>query len=55
MKFTVEEFLAKLPLPPNDKWKDGVWFIEPFKKGKIKLELFTMKMSFTLSCAEAAR
>lgn len=40
MKFTVEEFLAKLPLPPNDKWKDGVWFIEPFKKGKIKLELF---------------
>lgn len=40
MKFTPEEFLAKLPLPPNDKWKDGGWFIESFKKGNVKLEFF---------------
>ncbi len=40
MKFTVDEFLAKLPLEANEKWKDGVWDIEPFKKGNVKLEFF---------------
>ena len=24
MKYTIDEFLSKLPLPANDKWKDGV-------------------------------
>ncbi|MFN0278397.1 MAG: cupin domain-containing protein [Pyrinomonadaceae bacterium] len=40
MKFTIEEFLDKLPLPPNDKWKDGVRFVEPFKKEDVSLEFF---------------
>jgi len=44
MKFTVEEFLTKLPLAANEKWKDGVWFIESFNKGNVKLELFTPKV-----------
>jgi len=24
MKFTIDEFLAKLPLPADEKWKEGV-------------------------------
>jgi mannose-6-phosphate isomerase-like protein (cupin superfamily) len=40
MKYTVEEFLAKLPLPANEKYKDGVPFIEVFNKGTLKIELF---------------
>lgn len=40
MKFTVDELHAKLPLPANEKWKDGVWFVESFEKGKVKLEFF---------------
>lgn len=32
MKFTIEEFSAKLPLPANEKWKDGVWFTNAFTK-----------------------
>jgi mannose-6-phosphate isomerase-like protein (cupin superfamily) len=40
MKFTIEEFLRKLPLPANDKWKDGVWDIEPFEKDGVKLVFF---------------
>ena len=41
MKFTVEEMLAKLPLPATEKWKDGVWDLEPFEKGNVKLVFFT--------------
>ncbi|MGI8786412.1 MAG: cupin domain-containing protein [Pyrinomonadaceae bacterium] len=40
MKFTVEELLAKLPLPANEKWKEGVWDVEPLKKGKVSLVFF---------------
>jgi len=40
MKFIVDEFLEKLPLAANEKWKDGVWFIESFKKDNVKLEFF---------------
>ena len=40
MKFTVDEFLAKLPLPANDKWKDGVWDVEPFTKNGVTLVFF---------------
>lgn len=40
MKFQIDEFLQKLPLPGNDKWKDGVWDIEPFKKGNVTLVFF---------------
>lgn len=40
MKFTIEEFLAKLPLPANVKWKDGVWDVEPFEKNGVTLVFF---------------
>jgi len=40
MKFTVEEFLEKLPLPATEKWKDGVWDIEPFSKDGVALVFF---------------
>lgn len=40
MKFTTAEFLAKLPLPANEKWKDGVWFTNAFEKGDFELEFF---------------
>jgi mannose-6-phosphate isomerase-like protein (cupin superfamily) len=40
MKFTVDEFLAKLPLTLNERWKEGVWDVEPFKKGNVSLVFF---------------
>jgi mannose-6-phosphate isomerase-like protein (cupin superfamily) len=40
MKFTVEEFLERLPLPATEKWKDGVWDLEPFEKDNVKLVFF---------------
>jgi mannose-6-phosphate isomerase-like protein (cupin superfamily) len=40
MKFTPAELLAQLPLPPTDKWIDGVWDVEPFKEGGIRLVFF---------------
>ena len=40
MKFTIEEFLAKLPFPADEKWKEGVWDVETFKKGKVSLVFF---------------
>jgi quercetin dioxygenase-like cupin family protein len=40
MKFSFEEHAAKLPLPANEKWKDGVWFVNSFTKGDFELEFF---------------
>lgn len=40
MKFTIEEHLAKLPLPPTEKWKEGVWDLEPFEKDGVRLVFF---------------
>ena len=40
MRFTPEEFLAQLPLAPNEKWTEGVWDVEPFAKGGVKLVFF---------------
>ncbi len=40
MKFTVEEFSAKLPLPADEKWKDGVRDIEVFRKKNVSLVFF---------------
>ena len=40
MKFAPEEFLAKLPLPADEKWKEGVWFTSAFSKGNFELEFF---------------
>ena len=44
MMFTVDEFLAKLPLPANDKWKEGVWDVEPFKAGSVSLVFFAPRV-----------
>ena len=40
MKFTIEELLEKLPLPATEKWKEGVWDVEPFEKSGVKLIFF---------------
>lgn len=40
MKFTADDFLAKLPFPANEKWTEGVWDVEPFKKGNVSLVFF---------------
>ena len=40
MKFTVEEFLEKLPLPANETWKDGVYFTTAFQREGVSLEFF---------------
>lgn len=40
MKFTVDELLAKLPLPADEKWKDGVCFTTAFRQKDASLELF---------------
>lgn len=40
MKFSIEEFESQLPLPANEKWKDGVWFKNAFIKGDFQLEFF---------------
>lgn len=40
MKFTVDEFLARLPLAADDNWTEGVWDIKPFEKAGVKLVFF---------------
>jgi mannose-6-phosphate isomerase-like protein (cupin superfamily) len=40
MKFTIDEFLKKLPLPANEKWRDGRFDVEPFKKENVTLVFF---------------
>jgi hypothetical protein len=64
MKFTVEEMLAQLPLPANEKWKEGVWDLEPLKEKNVTLVFFsraeptikpfTKKTNFISSPAAAA-
>lgn len=43
MKFTIDEFLARLPLAANEKWKEGIWDLEPFEKNGVKLVFFAPK------------
>ena len=40
MKFTIDEFLSKLPLPADEKWKDGVCDIEALRKKNVSLVFF---------------
>lgn len=40
MKFTIDELLSRLPLPANEKWKEGTWDLEPFEKNGVKLVFF---------------
>jgi mannose-6-phosphate isomerase-like protein (cupin superfamily) len=44
MKFTVDELLSRLPLPANEKWPEGVWDLEPFKKGSVTLVFFAPRV-----------
>lgn len=45
MRFTVDELLSELPKPATEKWKNGVWDVEPFSKGNIKLVFFAPRGS----------
>jgi mannose-6-phosphate isomerase-like protein (cupin superfamily) len=40
MKFSPDQLMARLPLPANEKWTEGVWDIEPFEKDGVKLAFF---------------
>jgi mannose-6-phosphate isomerase-like protein (cupin superfamily) len=40
MKFTIGDLIAGLPLPADEKWKDGVWDVEPFAKKGARLVFF---------------
>ncbi len=40
MKFTIDEMLGKLPLAADEKWKEGVWDLEPFAKSGVRLVFF---------------
>ncbi len=35
--------MKKLPLPATEKWKDGVWDVEPFEKDGVSLIYFAPK------------
>ena len=41
MVFSLEEYLAKLPLEATPKWPEGVWDIEAFRNGTMSLILYT--------------
>lgn len=41
MKFPIGEVFGRLPLPANDKWKDGVWDLELHAKGNVRMIFFT--------------
>ncbi len=43
MKFAMDLMFAKLPLPANEIWKEGVWDIEPFKQGNVSITFFAPK------------
>ncbi len=43
MKFSVDDFLAKLPLQPDEKWREGVPFVTAFAKGSMSLEFFALR------------
>lgn len=42
-KISLPEQLAKLPLPPTEKWPSGVWDITPFEHGTMSVVLFAPK------------
>ena len=40
MKLRADELITKLPLAANEKWAEGVWDVEPFKKDNVSLVYF---------------
>ncbi len=43
MKFTIEQMMDHLPLPADEKWKNGIWDLEPFSKNGVRLVFFAPK------------
>jgi mannose-6-phosphate isomerase-like protein (cupin superfamily) len=43
MRFTIDDLLGRLPKPADEKWKDGVWDVEPFEKAGVRLVFFAPK------------
>ncbi len=41
MVFSLQEHLAKLPLPATAKWPEGVWDTEAFRHGTMSLIVYT--------------
>ena len=41
MRISLEDTLAKLPLPPTATWPQGVWDTEALARGSMSLILFT--------------
>lgn len=50
MKLTPEEMLKRLPLPANDKWTEGVWDLESFKKDSVSLVFFAPRGTDHQTC-----
>jgi len=45
VKFTINEFIAQLPLPADEKWKDGVYDVESFKRKNFRLVFFAPRIA----------
>ena len=45
MKFNIDEFREKLPLPKNRKWPEGVWDTEAFRKGDVSMVFFAPRFA----------
>jgi mannose-6-phosphate isomerase-like protein (cupin superfamily) len=43
MKASLAEVLNKLPLPPTDKWPDGVWHLRALHHGSMSVLVFAPK------------
>ena len=43
MKASLTEALARLPLPPTEKWPDGVWHALPLRHGTMSVGVFAPK------------
>lgn len=54
MRFNPKDYLNQLPLPVNEKWKDGVWDVEVFKHGSLLLDVFKFAQGDVL-CVPAGK
>lgn len=43
MKFAFDQLSGLLPLPPDEKWTEGVWDVQPFEKNGVRLVFFAPK------------
>jgi mannose-6-phosphate isomerase-like protein (cupin superfamily) len=40
VKIALTDIRVQLPLPPTDRWPEGVWDVEAFKHGSMSVVLF---------------